>query len=506
MKYVIVTLTAIVACGSSLSAQQLVFQDTLTLADALRIAEANSPVYGQVANDEGAAAWGVRGAYASFLPSFTLGGSLGYRGPGTQTFLTTTFRQSSATVTSTYSATLSWQFSGETLSQPGLLRARRDATDADIGAAGRQLESDVTGQFLNVLQTEANAELQRVQVQRNEENERLADARYAVGQVTRLDTRQAQVASGQAKVELLRLEQLVLVERLRLFQLMGVAPPDDVMEIAFIGDPEIRPLELELDELLAFAAERHPELVALQKREAAAAWEVRSVGSQFFPTFNVQAGWSGFAQQFTNIDPVIAATLDNESASAATRIQDCELQNDVFARLTDPLPAVDCSQFAFTPADRTALEQQIRSRNDVFPFRFTQQPFQAFMFVSLPIFTGFQRELRLAETRAAREDAELALRDRALGLQTEITQRYHDLERALQTIDIQESNRFAALDQLELGRERYRLGQSNFVELLEAQLIAQQAERDYVNARYEYHRAVVLLENAVGRPLRSSVN
>lgn len=485
-----------------LSAQAESVPDTLTLDDAIRIARANSPVFGQVANDEGAGNWGVRSAYAAFLPTFTLNGSLGYRGPGTQTFLTTTFRQSSATVTSTYSAVMNWSFSGETLAQPGLQRAQRDATTADIASAERQLESSVTQQFLTVLQTQANADLQRVQVQRNEESQRLADARYAVGQVTRLDTRQAQVATGQSKVELLRLEHLVRVERLRLFQMMGIAPSRDVMEVELADDFAIQRLDHTLEELLAYAEERHPELVALRKREAAAAWEVRVAGSRYTPSFNVSAGWSGFTQQFTNIDPVIDAAIEDEQDAALSNVESCNLQNDVFMRLANPLPPVDCTQFAFTDADRLELGQGIRARNDVFPFQFTTQPFQVTMFVSLPIFNGFQRELALSQARAAREDADLALRDRALGLQAEITQRYHDTERASQTIAIQEQNQEAARDQLELGRERYRIGQGSFFELLEAQLVAGQAERDYVNSIYDYHRAVVLMEAAVGRRLR----
>jgi hypothetical protein len=53
-----------------LSGQEPQSIDTLTLAEAIRLATANSPVYGQVSNDQGAADWGVRSAYARFLPSF----------------------------------------------------------------------------------------------------------------------------------------------------------------------------------------------------------------------------------------------------------------------------------------------------------------------------------------------------------------------------------------------------------------------------------------------------
>jgi outer membrane protein len=69
-------------------------------------------------------------------------------------------------------------------------------------------------------------------------------------------------------------------------------------------------------------------------------------------------------------------------------------------------------------------------------------------------------------------------------------------------IRIQEQSRVAAGEGLELARERYRIGSGTFFELLDAQLAAQTAERDYINAVYAYHRSIATLEAAVGRPLR----
>jgi outer membrane protein len=216
----------------------------------------------------------------------------------------------------------------------------------------------------------------------------------------------------------------------------------------------------------------------------------------------VSAGWSGFTQQFTNIDPVIDETLQDEISSANANIAACEQQNDVFARLANPLPPQDCSALAFTPAQQVELAGLIREGNSLFPLSFTAQPFQVQLFVSLPVFNGFQRELQIAQAQAFADDAELALRDRRLGLQAEITERFHDVGRARRTIEIQAENEAAGQDQLELGRERYRLGQGSFFELLEAQLTAHQAERDHLNAIYEYHRAVTRLDAAVGRAVR----
>jgi len=66
----------------------------------------------------------VRGAYSSLLiPSIIASGGMSYTGPGSQTFLSSSFTQSVSTVSSFYDVGLSWQLSGTTLSQPGLAKA-----------------------------------------------------------------------------------------------------------------------------------------------------------------------------------------------------------------------------------------------------------------------------------------------------------------------------------------------------------------------------------------------
>src|SRR5438094_4782609 len=68
---------------------------TLSLADAVALARANSPVYRQAINDRAPAAWAVRGAWSTLLvPSVRASGGVGYARPGQQTFLASHFSQS----------------------------------------------------------------------------------------------------------------------------------------------------------------------------------------------------------------------------------------------------------------------------------------------------------------------------------------------------------------------------------------------------------------------------
>jgi outer membrane protein len=107
-----------------------------------------------------------------------------------------------------------------------------------------------------------------------------------------------------------------------------------------------------------------------------------------------------------------------------------------------------------------------------------------------------------ARARAARDDAQLAIRSQELGVRAEVTAAYLALVAAHQTIGIQQSNKVASAEALSLATERYRVGNGTFIELLDARVTAERADADYVTAVYDYHKAFAALENAVGRPLR----
>jgi outer membrane protein len=138
----------------------------------------------------------------------------------------------------------------------------------------------------------------------------------------------------------------------------------------------------------------------------------------------------------------------------------------------------------------------------VFPFHYTGQPFSAALRLSLPIFTGFGRSLRLSQARAQEDDADEAARAQRLQVRTDVHARFLAVQTAYQSIGVQSANREAARDQLRLAQDRYRLGAGTSLEVSDAQNAVQRAEGDYVNAVYDYHKAVAALESAVGRPLR----
>ncbi|MCH8934220.1 MAG: TolC family protein [Gemmatimonadetes bacterium] len=473
---------------------------TLSLEDALGLAERYNPSYLRTANDRGPAAWGVRNAYAAFIPNLTASSSATFRGAGVQRFLTTEFRQPSATIGSSYNLTLNWTLDGNTLLQPGVQKAALSATDASIDAALMALRTGVVQQYVAVLEAQAQVELQERQVERNVENLRLSQARFDVGQVTMIDVRQAEVAKGQSDVGLLQARQSVIVETLRLFQQMGVPAPEDPTLVTLSDTfPVVEPT-WKLEELLAEADAFNPDVGALRAQETSAEWAERSVKSRWLPSVSLGATWSGFTQQFTNGDFLLEGAQTGAVASIAACNDANIINQDLILRLgLDRTIVPDCTAAFGLSSDAQA---SILAGNSVFPFNFTNNPFQAQLSIRLPIFDQFDRNLRISQASAAAEDAQEFRRARELLVRTDVSQQYYGLLANYESIAIQANNRVLAQDGLRLATERYRVGVGTFFELLDAQLAAQQAEADYVTATFDYHRSLVSLEAAVGHRLR----
>ena len=218
---------------------------------------------------------------------------------------------------------------------------------------------------------------------------------------------------------------------------------------------------------------------------------VRQSQSEYTPSLDVSTGWGGYTQRYTDENALVAGAR----ANVAQGYESCLADN--FARSGAGLTQHPCSS-SFTPADEAA----IRNANDQYPFNFTKSPWSIRAAIRLPIFNGFQRELRVEQSIAARNNARTNVRARELQLNAEVTGAYLTLNTALKSIALQEQNAARARDELRLTEERYRVGAATFLDVTQARATYERAESDRINAVYDYHKAFAALESAVGRPLR----
>jgi outer membrane protein len=486
-----VSLVVLLLTGAALPAQgQTQPGPSLTLDEAVALARQNNPGYLQVSNNIRSADAGVRSAYASLLPSVNSSLSSSWNEGGRSFFGGAVLESNSNTIASSYNLGVNYSVNGATLLNPRVARANRTAVEADIVGAAEQLRSLVTQQYVAVLQAQARAEIQDTLVATAQAQLALAQAKMDVGAGTALDVRRAEVAVGQAEVQALIARNAVEVERLRLFQQIGIVAPPGVVRLTTQFPIEVP--RFSLDSLLDIAHATHPGIEALRSRERAAGVMVRARQSQYTPTLSLSTGWGGQAFEFTDGNfPVVQARSQMESARAS-----CFTQDSVRSRIG--MPGLTCDRFTLTPD----MENQIRSSNNNYPFRFTRAPMSFTAMIRLPLFDNWQREQSVQEARVAREDAHYAVRQRSLQTTSEVTQAYLNLVTAARTVALQEQNAQKAREELQFAEERYRVGASTFLEVTTSRSTFEQAQLDRVNSIYEYHKAFAALESAVGRPLR----
>jgi outer membrane protein len=489
--------TALLAgAATALPAQQP--PATLSLEEAVNLARRYSPGYRAQQNDEGVAEWAVRAAYGNLLPSLTVRSGVDWQAGGTPRFGNFSAEDVGLTRTpdylfSDYSVSLALQFSGSTFFRMAQERAAREATRARIEAASYTLDSDVTRAYLVALRARDGVALANRELATAQEALRLAQGRFEAGAATRLDVAQAEVENGRAEVALLQAQSAEEAEKLRLLQRIGVELDRDV-ELT----TQLRVFEPQwsVAELTEFALRQHPQLQAARAAEASGRAAARSARMTYLPSIAVGGGWSGYTRS-TRDESYL---LGQAEQSAQGRMEDCQFWNRISAGLAQPLSErpQDCSRFTVTDETRA----RVLAANDVWPFNFTKTPPSFGLTVSWPVLNGFTREYQVQQARAAAEDAKHLRREEELNRRALVATAFLALRTAYLSVAIEERNVAAAAEQLELARERYRLGAGSILELTQAQATRARADQAQLAALYAFHENLVALETAVGRPLR----
>ncbi len=468
----------------------------LSLQDALRMAREQNPLLQADLNNREISDWNVRSSYASLLPSASVGSSFSWQGSGEQTFGSVTLSQLGFTnqpsyYFSSYSLGLSYMLSGQILLALPQAKAEREAQIAQGSASEAQTILQVTQAYLEALRQEEGQTLAQRELERAQGNLRLVRGQQEVGTGTPMDVRQAEVAVGRARVNLLTAENGVRTSKFRLLQQMGLDPQDGfTLTTTF----ELMEPAWNEDQLMELALERNPQLEGLRATLRTQKYSTKMARSAYLPTLSFSAGMSGFTREASNPSLLVAQA----QSSSLSQIAQCEALNELYRRLTNPLPTQDCSAYLFTESQRLAIV----NGNNKFPFDFTRNPPSASLSISLPIFQGLRRQRDVEAARIAEEDTRLQLRDQELRLKADLASGLSTLQTAYEAALIEADNQVWADEQLRLAQERYRLGAATFLELGEAETVKAQADRDRIAAIFAYHDALASLEALVGTSLR----
>lgn len=473
---------------------------TLTLADAISMAERGNPDYLSQVNDEGPATWAVRQAWTQLLlPQLATNLGLEYQAPGTPnlggvfTSQDLGLGRTPAYYYSDYTLGLSYTLDAATLLGPSQTMAARRAVVARTDAARFSLVASVTQRYTAALQAQQAASLAAQTLARARSTAELAVARVQAGAAPPMDSLQGRLEEAQSEVTLVQAQTGRRTARLRLAEVLGRTLPRDVKLTSSFAVFEPAWTDAQL---LEWARTGNPDLRADREDTRAKVMEARVARAAYLPKISVSGGVSGYTREAGDPSTLVAQA----QASAVASTQSCQLMNEISAGLSTPLPGrpADCSRYAFTDTQR----QQILQGNNAFPFSFSQQPAMLQVRISLPLFTGFSRQQQVSAANAAAEDARYAAMKKALQLTTSVEAAADSLRTLYITVQLEDRNRDLSAKRLELARERYRLGAGTFLELQQAETDRQTADRDYLNAQFDFQETLTALESLVGRRLR----
>src|SRR4051812_18679346 len=296
---------------------------TLTIDQAIDLARRNNPELQQISNNRIGAQAAVRSAYGALLPSADASLNVQQQQGGQQILGGSALGANADIRQSNYNIGFGYRLNSATLITPSLQKANRNAVEADITGAAENLRSNVTQQYLTALQTEANADLQDTLVVASQQELILAQAREIVGSGTQLDVQRAEVALGLQKVQALKARNQVEIEKLRLFQLMGVAQPPNVQ---LVSQFPVTPLNLDLQQLIASAHNQNPGVVALRSREHVQELNVRREKGEYSPTLSLSTGIGGYTYGYADSNFPVQQAQAQLDASRASCIRTEEVR------------------------------------------------------------------------------------------------------------------------------------------------------------------------------------
>ncbi len=306
MRYIL-SIISVLAFAVSADAQRV-----LSLKECLETGLQNNYDLLIVRNEQQIAANNATAANAGMLPSLDL--SAGYSGAADNT--TTYPREGeSETIKGAYDQVvdvgvgLGWTiFDGfklrtnykklQEMKTLGVLKTRLEVED---------FVANLTAEYYNLIQQTLRLKNYRYAVALSRERLRITEARYRIGDFSRLDWLQARVDFNADSSQYMSQQELVTASRIRINELMA---NNDVTEKCFARDSVIDVNSaLKWEELESNMNELNSELLIANRNTAISELELKAIKSRNYPYLNLSAGYGYTRQLYGKNDPKGRGTL-----------------------------------------------------------------------------------------------------------------------------------------------------------------------------------------------------
>ena len=355
-------------------------------------------------------------------------------------------------------------FSPRELGDLAVAKRERAAGAADVARSEQDVALQVSSAYVSVLQARALAEVRRRDLALSRENLSLARARQESGQAGRQQVLRFKTQVAQARRTVLDAEAQVEVARARLAQVLarspdalvgvaGLSPSDSVLtlpesvfaEYGHTSSARKRLAEFLLEEGLSNA----PELRALEEQIAAARRGVEA-GQQSY--------WA----------PTVA------------------LEGQLNSRVLEGGAGTESISLPGGPPGAAIPQTPSTTWN-------------VGLSLSLPLFTGLQRDGQIEQGRARLSQLKARRREVRSGLEERIRSRTEQATAGYLSLREAEAGRRTAQETIDLVQDSYTAGAADVLDLLDAQEAVLNARLAEVDARYSFLRRLLQTERAISR-------
>lgn len=413
----------------------------LTLEEAKRIAAEKNPNYRQAQNNVETARASERRGVMAFLPELQLslssGGYLSRTFTGQDEFGKPVRRDDPLNLTGS-SSSQQISLGSITLFDGGAryrglkaARADADATDAAVLLGATTLEAELTRRYYDAKRKGELIRLEEELLKSAEARQAATERLLRIASASPVDLLGAEVAVAEQGRVLESARGEARKAMLALSEEMGVSDAPE-WELTSEPPPVLDPTTLDADSLAESALSSSPLLAQLQARAVAGEQRSRAAGATRWPTVNAQA---------------------NFGRSIGT---------EGYGSFFDPNPLNQSMSFSLS--------------------------------VSVPVFTGYRTTYAVTTARVAALNAREEVQAARLTLEREVRGALIDLENAYRSVQLAERGRDLARRRLELANQQFRIGALKYVDLESVIEQAARAERDAVNARYDFAAARATLE------------
>ena len=173
------------------------------------------------------------------------------------------------------------------------------------------------------------------------------------------------------------------------------------------------------------------------------------------------------------------------------------------AQSASALASERSAKAAYLPTVSGSLNYSGSGTRALYGFNNNPYPYTrgASLSINYPIFNRFQRENNVAAAQISYENAEAQIKDARLGAQQNVITYIATIRNAEETMRVQQINVRASEEDLRVQQQRYNLGASTLLDVLNSQTALVTARQQLITARLNYRNARANIEAVIGRDL-----